>query len=113
VRLPNAEHAIIEPRKLKGYLLSTSHPVGRFKARFFAALGYGAQDWRAFEADLRAQHLTAEAELSETLLDGQLFSIRAILNGRSGQSAAVLSVWFVPTVGGVPRFVTAYPGGSK
>jgi hypothetical protein len=113
VRLPNAEQAIIEPRKLHGYLLSTSHPIGRFKARFFAALGYSAQDWQVFEADLRAQHLSADAEVSDTLSDGQLFTIRAILNGRNGQSAAVLSVWFVPTVGGVPRFVTAYPGGSQ
>ncbi len=113
MRLPNADHAIIEPRKLHSYLLSTSHAVGRFKARFFAALGYDAQDWRAFEADLRTQHLTEDAELAETLPDGQLFTIRAILNGRNGQSAPVLSVWFVPTVGGMPRFVTAYPGGQQ
>ena len=112
MRLPNAEQATIDPRKLHGYLLSTSHPVGRFKARFFAALGYEAQAWQAFEADLRAQHLSADAELSETLPDGQLFTIRAILNGRNGQSASVLSVWYVPTAGGVPRFVTAYPGGT-
>ena len=113
MRLPNADRAIIEPFKLHGYLLSTCHPVGRFKARFFAALGYIAQAWHELEADLRTQHLTEEAELSETLPDGQLFTIRAILNGRNGQSAAVLSVWFVPTVGGVPRFVTAYPGGNR
>ena len=112
MRLPNADQAIIEPRKLHGYLLSTSHPVGRFKARFFAALGYDAQTWQAFEADLRTQHLTADAELSETLPEGQLFTIRAILNGRNGQSASVRSVWFVPTATGVPRFVTAYPGGN-
>ena len=113
MRLPNAEQAIIEPQKLHGYLLSASHPVGRFKARFFAALGYVAEHWQEFEADLRRQHLTEDAECSEPLPDGQLFTIRAILNGRNGQSAVVLSVWFVPTVGGVPRFVTAYPGGSK
>lgn len=34
--MPNAEHAIIEQGKLEGYLLSEVHPVGRFKARFFA-----------------------------------------------------------------------------
>ena len=113
MRLPNADMAVIEPRKLHGYLLSTSHPVGRFKARCFAALGYSAQAWQEFEADLRAQHLGADAELSETLQDGQLFTIRAILNGRNGQSSWVRSVWFVPTVGSVPRFVTAYPGGLQ
>lgn len=113
MRLPNADQAIIDPGKLHGHLLSTSHPVGRFKARFFAALGYDAQTWYVFEADLRAQHLSANAELSETLADGQLFTIRAILSGPNGQSASVLSVWFVPTVTSVPRFVTAYPGGNS
>ena len=113
MRLPNVEQAVIEPQKLHGYLLSASHPVGRFKARFFNALGYVAEHWQEFDADLRTQHLTEDAEFSETLPDGQLFTIRAILNGRNGQSAAVRSVWFVPTLGAIPRFVTAYPGGSK
>lgn len=40
--LPHAEHAIIERAKLEHYLLSFSHPVGRFKARFFASLGFSA-----------------------------------------------------------------------
>jgi hypothetical protein len=86
---------------------------GGFKARFFSSLGYAAERWPEFEADLRAQHLAHDAELSESWPAGSLFTIRAILNGRNGQSAVVLSVWFVPTAGGPPRFVTAYPGGSK
>lgn len=112
MQLPNADQAVIDPQKLHGYLLSTSHPVGRFKARFFAALGYVAEGWREFESDLRTQHLTQDAEVSESMPEGQLFTIRAILNGRNGRSALVLSVWFVAAGAGVPRFVTAYPGGS-
>lgn len=113
MRLPGADRAHIDPRKLHGYLLSTSHPVGRFKARFFAALGYTAEIWHEFEADLRAQHLTQDAELSESTPAGQLFTIRAILNGPNGQAAVVRSVWFVPADIGTPHFVTAYPGGAK
>lgn len=113
MRLPNADQAVIDPQKLHGYLLSVSHPVGRFKARFFTALGDVAEHWEEFESDIRVQHLTQDAELSESMPDGELFTIRAILNGRNSQSAIVLSVWFVPAVGGVPRFVTAYPGGRK
>jgi hypothetical protein len=113
VRLPDADQAVIDPLKVHGYLLSPTHAIGRFKARFFAALGYAAERWQEFEADVRAQHLTQDAELSESLPAGKLFTIRAILKGRNGQSAVVLSVWFVPSAGGPPRFVTAYPGGSK
>jgi hypothetical protein len=113
VLLPNADRAEIDPRKLHGYLLSQTHPVGRFKARFFAALGYSVERWHEFEADLRIQHLTQEAQAGESKPEGQVFTIRAILKGPTGQSAVVLSVWFVPAAGGSPRFVTAYPGGSK
>ncbi len=111
--LPNARLAEIDPRKLYGYVLSPTHPVGRFKARFFAALGYSAERWQEFEADLRAQHLTQDAQPGESMPDGRIFTIRAILQGPNGQSAVVLSVWFVAAVGGAPRFVTAYPGGAK
>jgi len=41
VKLPNADRVRIDERKVRGYLLSPSHPVGRFKARVFAALGFG------------------------------------------------------------------------
>lgn len=93
--LPKADQAIIDPLKLHGYVLSTTHSVGRFKARFFAALGYAAERWKELDSDLRVQHLTQPADLAESMPDGQLFTIRAILNGRNGQSAVVLSVWFV------------------
>lgn len=39
--LPNAELACIEPEKIRDYLLSPTHPIGRFKAMVFTtALGY-------------------------------------------------------------------------
>ncbi len=44
---------------------------------------------------------------------GQKYTIRAILNGPNGQSAVVVSVWFVPAPGMAPRFVTAYRGDKQ
>jgi hypothetical protein len=40
VKDPDWEKAEIDPAKIRDYLLSLTHPVGRFKAPFFAALGY-------------------------------------------------------------------------
>ncbi len=111
--LPNAHLAEIDPIKLHGYLLSPTHPVGRFKARFFAALGYSADEWQALEADLRIQHLSQPAQPGPSVPNGQPYTIRAILMGPNGQSASVLSVWFVRSQTGVPHFVTAYPGGAS
>jgi len=113
VLLPGADRAEIDPEKLRAYLLSATHPVGRFKARFFKALGYSAERWVELEADLRRQHLTQDAEPGEVTAYGQTFTIRATLEGLNGESATVLSVWFVPKAGGPPRFVTAYPGETK
>jgi len=40
MKLPNAERAVIDERKVREYLLSKSHPIGRFKATFLARAGF-------------------------------------------------------------------------
>ena len=44
------------------HLLSATHPVGRFKARFFTGLGIEQTRWPELGEALRRQHLTQEAE---------------------------------------------------
>ena len=112
--LPNADDAVIDRAKLRDYLLSTEHPHGRFKARVFGALGFSSDRWEELESALRTQHLTQKADPSAVVSgDGQKFTIRAILIGPNGQSAAIVSVWFIRTGEAMPRFVTAYPGGRQ
>lgn len=113
VLLPNAEHAIIDRAKLKDYLLSFSHPVGRFKARFFAGLGFSADRWDILEQAFRVQHLSQDAEAGVEDGFGQPFTIRAILQGPTGRSAVVVSVWFLRAGETEPRIVTAYPEDTK
>jgi hypothetical protein len=110
VLLPNADRAEIQPAKIRDYLLSSTHPIGRFKARSFRALGFSPDRWEELEAALRAQHLTQKADPGASAVAGQKFTIRAILNGPAGESAMVVSVWFIAVGETVPRFVTAYPG---
>jgi len=112
VLLPNAERAEIESAKLRDYLLSTAHPLGRFKARFFGALGFTTARWEELEAAFREQHLTRDAEPGPAAAHGQKYTIQAILKGPNGQSAIVVSVWFIGVGESMPRFVTAYPGGA-
>jgi hypothetical protein len=40
MRLPNVENAIVEERKLSGYLLAFDHPEGAGKAEFFHRAGF-------------------------------------------------------------------------
>jgi len=53
MRLPHAERAIIEERKTRGYLLSSTHAVGQYKAAFFNRMGYTRGRWGDLERDLR------------------------------------------------------------
>jgi hypothetical protein len=110
MKLPEAERAVIEPAKIRGYLLSTSHPVGRFKAPFFASLGYTSANWRRLEEDLRDLAVSGDAELGRDSPYGQKYEIRGTLSGPAGRSAGVLTVWIILFGGDVPQFVTAFPG---
>ena len=110
MKVPGAQDAVIDPSKLHGYLLSRSHPIGRFKASFFESLGYSASTWRRLDADLRSQHLLQDAVAGRPSQYGQKYEVRATLTGPSGRSAQVVSVWVVLTDKYVPTFVTAYPG---
>ena len=108
MQLPNVKDAVIDERKLRDYVLSTSHPVGRFKARFFAALGYTSDDWERFGSDLKALATTNEAELGETTPFGQKYLVSGELTGPAGRKAAVVTVWIV-LADDNPHLVTVYP----
>ena len=110
MKLPEARRAVVSPAKIRDYLLSTSHPVGRFKAPFFASLGYTNANWRRLEEDLRHLAVSGDAELGKGSRYGQKYEIRGILRGPSGRSAGVLTVWIILFGGDVPQFVTAFPG---
>ena len=111
MKLPNVDRSVIDTAKIRGYLLSRSHPVGRFKAAFFTSLGYTDEDWQQLEADLRGHARTHEASAGESTGYGQKYDVRGILTGplvRRG--ASVITVWIVRTGEDFPRFITAYPG---
>jgi len=110
--LLKADQAIIEPEKLRGYLLSPTHPIGRFKAAFFARLGYRAERWSQLEQDLRKQHLSKEAEEIGQARYGKKYRICGPLIGPNGKQADVVSIWIIRKGEAVPRFVTAYPKGG-
>ena len=64
-RLPNAAHAQIDPRKLRDYALNPEHEMGRYKAAFFAQMGYAADHWQRLEQDIREQHLAQPVEAGQ------------------------------------------------
>ena len=110
MKLPGAERAVIDRSKVSDYLLSESHPIGRFKTPFFTALGYSAETWEALAGDLRNHAMEGEASATEANAYGQKYEVRGRLTGPEGREAALVAVWIVLHGEDFPRFVTAFPG---
>ena len=113
MKLPGVERAVIEPAKVRDYLLSSGHPVGRFKAAFFRSLGYLESDWPRLLNDLRSMAETFEATPGQDSEYGEKYEVRGTLEGPSGARASVITVWIVLAHEDTPRLVTAYPGAER
>lgn len=108
--LPNAHLATIDASKLRDYLLSPSHPIGRFKAVVFARLGYTAQNWEKLHADLLALARSGVCIAGPSSAYGQKYLVSGILMGPSGRAVAFQTIWILSNDQGFPKFVTAYTG---
>jgi hypothetical protein len=116
VILPNIDKAVIESEKLQDYLLSKSHPIGRFKAEFFQSIGFADDNWMVLEAEIRAL-LGNDAKIREKTEYGEKYEIRGTIAGPTGQRAEIVTAWIILTwiiLTGeeISRFITAYPGGK-
>ncbi len=107
--LPNADRAVVEPSKVRDYLLSSSHPIGRFKAVIFFALGYSAEHWQLLQDDLLEIARTGTTVPGKPSAFGTKFEVAGILVGPSGRSAAFKTVWLIRPEDESPTFVTAFP----
>lgn len=108
MNLPSGDRAEVAPEKLRNYLLSSQHPVDRFKAQFFRGLGYDQENWALLADQLRAIARAGDAQELESPF-GRRFSIVANVVGPSGRSAWIISIWVLEGNDSNPRFVTAYP----
>jgi hypothetical protein len=110
MKLPARDRAHVPERKLIGYLLSLSHPVGGPKARFFRRHGF--DDSRADL--LREEFLGIAKRADVTGTEETAYGTKYILDGSvttpRGENVAVRTVWMIEDRGPeAPRFVTAYP----
>ncbi len=108
MKLPHADRAEVDIRKLREYCLSDSHPIGKHKAAVFqTALGLSAAD-----ADLLRSYLLKAAATEDVVTDiadeyGERFRVDFVLVTDAG-TAVVRSAWIVRTDEDVPRLVTCF-----
>lgn len=105
-RLPYADRATIDPRKLKDYALKPDAPGG--KAKGFAALGIYRDDWR-YVYDLILERLPDASATDVDLTDpGQpAYTVRIPIEGRNGRNGVLVTGWAVD-VGHAPWLTTCY-----
>ncbi len=108
MKLPHDGDVIIDERKVQDYLLSGSHPVGRFKARLFAALGFNSSTSSAFIAELRRIATVGNASEAIETSFGKKYLVPGELKGPLGE-LPVFTVWFQERGEERARLVTVRP----
>lgn len=109
MNIPNVERCIVEPEKVRDYLLSLSHPAGKGKAEFFTAMGFQREAWQVLADALRQVACNCPVTKSMTSRHGRKYIVDGTLVTPIGQTALVRTVWIVDAGSDTPRLVTAYP----
>lgn len=103
-------NVVIPSEKLTDYLLSKTHPIGRYKSAFFLGLGYTPEEHGLLAADLTAL-LVSAAEPEKATEYGQKVLSRGPITGPNGQTSRIQTVWIILSGEPLIRLVTAYPEG--
>lgn len=109
MKLPYRKNAYIPKAKLTAYLLSQTHEVGRFKSKYFHALGYDLLNLNILEKALRtiAQSQDVEEVLPTTY--GTKYIIDGKIKTPNGKVVKLRTVWIIEKSQKRPRFITVYP----
>ena len=106
--VPNAEHAVVDIRKLRDYCLNPLHDDGKHKARLFAAVGITATDAEALCDTLLRVVKTHEAQLGRRDAYGQRYVVDFSLTWHEKQ-IMIRSGWIIEHGTDTPRLTTGYP----
>jgi hypothetical protein len=108
MKLPNADRALVDIRKLRDYCLNPASPRGQAKARVFhAALGVGAADADGLRRRLLKAALEEECVPGESDEFGKRYTLDFRMETATGK-ARVRSGWIVRRNEHVPRLTTCY-----
>lgn len=109
MKLPYRKNVYIPKAKLIGYLLSQTHAVGRFKSKYFHALGYDELNVNLFEEGLRTIVQSQDVKEALSTIYGTKYIIDGKIKTPSGKAVRLQTVWIIEKEQKIPRFVTVYP----
>jgi len=113
MKIPNAEHAIVDIRKLRDYCLNSQHNKGKHKARLFSSiLGMNSNDAEELRNILLEAVMKQNAQLAEKDARGQRWTLDFTLTWQDKQ-ATIRSGWIIEVNSDIPKLTTAFPLISK
>lgn len=109
MKLPNGKNAYIPSSKLSDYLLSKTHPIGKWKGRLFRAHGFNETNVDLLEKSLIS--IANYEDLKDVVRSehGTKYIIDGSVQTPVGSSIRVRTIWIIEVEQDRPRFVTAYP----
>lgn len=108
MKLPNAEEAIVDLRKLRDYCLSPEHERGKHKARVFhSVLGFSQENAQQLREALLEAVLHEDARQTRADQYGVRYVVDFEMSGPSGR-ATVRSGWIVRSDEEFPRLTSCY-----
>jgi len=108
--LPDAERAFVPLPKLLDYLLSDTHPDGKWKARYFRRFGFSRERVDELEQALLRIAAVGDVVEVESTRYGPKYVVVGMVTTPVGLVIRLTTVWIVEGADSPPRFVTAYPG---
>lgn len=100
---------IVPPEKLREYLLSETHPVGKSKAKFFRSLGFNETNIEDFIEGLLSIARSDKVDKVMSTKYGVKYIIDGIIHTPIGSIVKIRTIWIVEKGLGYKRFITAYP----
>lgn len=109
MKLPNSEQASVSEQKLTDYLLSETHAVGKFKAKFFRGLGFDETNPNLFQKEILNLAQSQDVENLVPSNYGTKYIVQGDIKTPLGKSVKIRTVWIIEKNHTIPIFITAYP----
>jgi hypothetical protein len=108
----NREKAYVPLSKLKDYLLSETHSVGKSKAKLLRSVGFNEMNTNLLKEGLIA--IARAGDIKEVVSSpyGVKYLIDGMLKTPTGGFIKMRTIWTIDKGQVRPRFVTAYPLGT-
>lgn len=108
MKLPNADSAVIDLKKLRDYCLNLEHPRGKHKARVFRSmLGITQNDAETLKKKILEGITDNNCLIGESDIYGTRYSLDLPVDV-NGRDALVRTTWIVKNKEDFPRLTSCY-----